>query len=63
MPYSPQGVKGFDDDIVEKIKTHILCSITHFLKSYCLRDNVEKYDTAGQTTDDNTAYAHYMMCT
>jgi len=43
MPYAPQGLKGFDDDdddddddIVEKIKTHILCSITYFLKSYHL---------------------------
>ena len=41
-----------DKDLV-KIKTHILCSITFFRNSCLLCDNVEKYNTAGQTTDDN----------
>jgi hypothetical protein len=36
--------------IVEKIKTHIECLITSFRKLYHLWDNVEKYDTARQTT-------------
>ena len=36
----------------EKIKTHILCLITIFFRKSCrLRDNVEKYCTAGQATD------------
>jgi hypothetical protein len=39
--------------VVEKIKTHILCSVTFSQKSYCLWDNVEKYCTAGQATDDS----------
>jgi len=46
---------------VEKIKTHILCSITVFRKSCRLWDNVEKYCRAGQATDDNMAHAHCML--
>jgi hypothetical protein len=38
---------------VEKVKTHILCSITFSRKSYRLWDNVEKYGTARQATDAN----------
>jgi len=43
--------------VVQKIKTHILYSMT-FFKSCRLWDNVEKYCTAGQATDDNMAHAH-----
>jgi hypothetical protein len=43
----------FQTKFVEKIKTHILCSATFFLKSCRLWDNVEKYGRAGQATDDN----------
>jgi hypothetical protein len=43
----------FQTKVVEKIKTHILCSITFFRKSRRLRDNVEKYVRARQATDDN----------
>jgi hypothetical protein len=39
--------------VVEKIKTHVLCSITSFRKLCRLWDNVEKYGTARQATDDN----------
>jgi hypothetical protein len=39
----------FQTKVVEKIKTHILCSITFFWKS----DNVEKYGRARQAKDDN----------
>jgi hypothetical protein len=46
-------MRNFQNKVVEKIKTHILCSITFFRKSCLLWDNVEKYGTAGQTTDDN----------
>jgi len=35
----------FHTKIVENIKTHILCSVTFFRKSYRLQDNVEKYRT------------------
>jgi hypothetical protein len=37
----------FQIKVVEKIKRHILCSVTFSQKSYCLWDNVEKYCTAG----------------
>jgi hypothetical protein len=43
----------FQTKVVQKIKTHILCSITVFLKSCRLWDNVEKYGTDRQATDDN----------
>jgi len=49
--------------IVEKIKTHILCSVTSFRKSCRLWDNVEKYCRAGQAADDNMAHAHCMLDT
>ena len=35
-------MRNFSENIVEKIKTHILCSITFFQKSCRLWDNVEK---------------------
>jgi hypothetical protein len=43
----------FQTKAVEKIITHILCSIaSFFFKSCRLRDNVEKFGTARQVTDD-----------
>ena len=53
----------FRTKVVEKIKTHILCSVTFFRKSYRLWDNVEKYCRAGQATVDNMAHAHCMLDT
>jgi len=54
----------FQTKVVEKIKTHILCSITFFRKTCRLWDNVEKkYCRAGQATDDNTAHAQYKLDT
>jgi hypothetical protein len=48
--------------LVENIKAHILCSI-RFRKSCPLRDNVEKYGTAGEATDNvhHTAQALCML--
>jgi len=45
----------FQTKVSEKIKSHILCSITFFFfqKSFLLWDNVEKLCTAGQATDYN----------
>ena len=42
----------FQVKVVEKIKTHILCSVTFFFsKSHAVSwDNVEKYGTARQAT-------------
>ena len=52
----------FQAKIVEKIKTHILCSVTFFpRKSWRLWENVENCDTATQATDDNTAHALCML--
>jgi hypothetical protein len=51
----------FQTKVVDKIKTHILCAVTFFKKSYRLWDNVEKYFRVGQATDDNMAYAHCML--
>ena len=51
----------FQEKVVEKIKTHILCSVTNFRKSYLLWDKVEKYCRAGQATHDNMAHAHFML--
>jgi hypothetical protein len=38
--------------VVEKIQTHILCSISSFRKSCVLLDNVKKYCRAKQARDD-----------
>ena len=37
--------------VVEKIATHILCSVTFFRKSCRLLDNVEKYGGDRKATD------------
>jgi hypothetical protein len=47
--------------VVEKIKSHILCSITLSRKSFRLWDNVDKYGRTGQATDDSMAHAHCML--
>jgi len=51
----------FQTKVVQKIKTHILCSVTFPPKSHRLWDNVEKYFRAGQDTDGNMAHAHCML--
>ena len=43
----------FRTKVVDKIKSHILCSVTFFRKSRHLCDNVEEYVTSGQATHDN----------
>jgi hypothetical protein len=43
----------FKTRVIEKIKTFIVSSITFSRKSCRLWDNVEKYGTARQATDDN----------
>jgi hypothetical protein len=37
---------------VEKIKTHLVCSIT-FPENRAVDEKIEKYGTAGEATDDN----------
>ena len=53
----------FETEVVEEIKTHILCSKIFFFKSYHLWDNVEKYCRAGQATGDSIAHVHGMLDT
>jgi hypothetical protein len=53
----------FQTKVVEKIKTAILYSVFFFRKSCHLWDNVEKYSTAGQTTNNNMAQAHFALDT
>jgi hypothetical protein len=47
--------------VVEKLETHILCSITFFRRSCILWHNVENVCRAGLATDDNMAHAHCML--
>jgi len=47
--------------VVEKIRSHILCSVTVFRKPCRLWDNVEKYCRDGQATDGNVGSAHCVL--
>jgi len=49
--------------VVEKLKTHILCSVTFSRNYCCLWDNVEKRCRVEQSTDNNKAHAHCMLDT
>jgi len=53
----------FHTKVVDKIKTHILCSVTFFFKLCHLYSNMEKYSTARQATEDNMAHAHFTLGT
>ena len=50
---------------VEKIKTHMLCSVTFFFKNRAVYEIMweKKHGTDGQTTDDKTAHVHFMLST
>jgi hypothetical protein len=50
----------FQTKVVEKLKTHILCSITFFRILYRLY--VEKYGRAEEATDDNTTRRMRIAC-
>jgi len=52
---------NISEEVVEKIKTHILCPVTFFRTSCRLWDNVEKYCRAGQATDDDTVHAFCVL--
>ena len=49
--------------LYSKITTHILCSISFFIRSCHLWDNVKKYCRAGEAKDISTAHAHYSLDT
>jgi len=53
----------FQTKVVQKIKTHILCSVTFPQISCRLWDNVEKYCRAGQATDGNMTLAQCTLDT
>ena len=48
--------------VIEKIKTHILYSVTLFRKSCRLLDNVGKYNAAQQATRDNITRRMRFAC-
>ena len=54
--------KIFQTKFVAKIKTHILCQITFFL-NHVIYEIMLNDTVAGQATDDNMAYALYMLDT
>jgi hypothetical protein len=52
----------FQTKVVEKIKTHILCSVTFFFENRAVYEIMwEKYYRAGQGTDEIMAHAHCML--
>ena len=53
----------FQTNVVEKIKTHILCSIIFSIILCRLWDNVEKYYGVVEATDDNVAHTLCMLYT
>ena len=52
----------FQTKLVEKIKTHILCSVTFPRKSYRLQRNVGKCGTATQATDGDIIQRMSFAC-
>jgi hypothetical protein len=52
----------FNTKFAEKIKTHILCSVTFPPKNRAIYDNVAKYGRSGQTTDDNVIWRMRIAC-
>jgi len=54
----------FYTKVVEKIKTHFLCSITFFNENHVVGEIIEKnVVTAREATDDNTAHMNCMLDT
>jgi hypothetical protein len=53
----------FQTKVVEKIKTHISCSIPFLRKWWRLWNNIERCCRAREATDDNMAHAHRMVAT
>jgi hypothetical protein len=52
----------FHTKLVEKIKTHISCSIIFPENRVFFLDNAEKYGGAGQVTDDNVIQRMRFAC-
>jgi len=56
-------IKNILYSFVEKIKAHVLSSVTFFRNSCLLWYDMEKYGGAGHATDNNTANALCMLDT
>jgi hypothetical protein len=52
----------FQTKVIEKIKTHFMCSNLFFGKSCNLWDNVEKYGRARQVTGDSILRSVHCAC-
>jgi hypothetical protein len=56
-------MRNVSGKVVEKIKTHVLCSVTHFpRKSFRSGDHVENYGRVRQATDDNIIWRMPIVC-
>jgi hypothetical protein len=53
----------FQTKVVEKIKRHILCSVSFFFNRAVYEKMWKKYCRVEQTTDDNMAHACCMLDT
>jgi len=49
-------------NIVEELKTNIICSKTFFSENRAFLDNVKKYCRTGQATDDNKTWRMHVTC-
>jgi hypothetical protein len=54
-------MRNVSNQVAEKLRTHILCSVTCFRKPCRFRDNMEKPSRARQATDDIITHAHCML--
>jgi hypothetical protein len=55
-------MRNVSDKVAEKIKTHILCTVSFFFSTIMqFMRYVEKYCRAGQATDDNVAHVDFML--
>jgi len=53
----------FQTNIIEKIETHISCSVVVFRKSCRFWGNTEKFYRAIQVSDDNRTHARFFLYT
>jgi hypothetical protein len=52
----------FQTKVVEKIKTHILLSITFLFENRAVYEIIwKKYSKSGEATDNNKAHAYFML--
>jgi hypothetical protein len=54
--------RNISNTVLEKIKTHILCSVTFLERHAVLWDNIENYNRAGQATDDKITRRMRIAC-